>query len=915
MIPVSIPRDSVTEDSYLFEQLRRDFLELSQKLAGQVWTDYNPHDPGVTILEQLCFALTDLEYRTGTPLSEIIQAAASDWSDLHDQALFDPAEILPCAPLSPEDYRALLIDRMPELSNAWVEPNYSHPLGFRGIWEVLLQADQAPSSDEEAESLKQRALELLLQHRNLCEDFESVEILRAERIAISADLEISPEVVGESLLAQLYLEIEQYLSPPVKFYSLQELLDKGMQPEDIFQGPLPKRGFILHQELPPLPSEFYLSKLLEIISEVPGVMKVRGFTVRKNGIEVDEDVLVMDRGVFPALDVPLLDTGPDPSGLDRGIRLWRGDLPYPLNRSAALQSWFSQKVAREGQSFGQVAPQRTKSKPSLSPEQIGEYVSVQHFFPSIYGLGLEKLGGNPGHERQAYVRQLRGYLLVFEQFLADYLYRLQNLRNVFSLARADEPSEGLQVPLDVPFLTEVLLKEHPEGYKKSLLERSAHFAAEPRHKLAFLRHLLARFGETPPIAEVAGQSPETLARRCADLLSDYIALSRDRAKGIGADNQLLPAIQRRINLLANIGARETRTLAPAFDKLLYETTTVKLDDTNRRESTFTDAYQQWTGSTYRFPDDAEEPSAFVFAGISIDGLLAHGTQRNHYRIAQNEDGRYALLFRPSAHQDITAIFTASDEDTVRKNLERLLVELASINASCEGFHLVENILLRTSLGTTQEFQLLDDNERVILVSYAFADFDTIKNHVDDLLLCGIQRENYEPVADGASFSFLLRDNTGGFIGRSAELFDTAEDAEEAIKIIIDYLAQLRHSNTSIHNRISYNTERSQGQAVSETFFSQRVSFVLPAWPARFQDPNFRQVFRQIAGSCLPAHIGADYFWLSPSEMRDFEALHEDWLEAIAQGKTQEEESERLAASLAQFLVERLPQSDNAPQTG
>ena len=45
------------------------------RLAGPTWTDHNSHDPGITILEQLCFALTDLGYRTHHALEDLVAEA------------------------------------------------------------------------------------------------------------------------------------------------------------------------------------------------------------------------------------------------------------------------------------------------------------------------------------------------------------------------------------------------------------------------------------------------------------------------------------------------------------------------------------------------------------------------------------------------------------------------------------------------------------------------------------------------------------------------------------------------------------------------------------------------------------------------------------------------------------------------
>ena len=36
-----------------FEALRKEGIRHIQELAGTIWTDYNIHDPGVTIVEQM----------------------------------------------------------------------------------------------------------------------------------------------------------------------------------------------------------------------------------------------------------------------------------------------------------------------------------------------------------------------------------------------------------------------------------------------------------------------------------------------------------------------------------------------------------------------------------------------------------------------------------------------------------------------------------------------------------------------------------------------------------------------------------------------------------------------------------------------------------------------------------------------
>src|SRR5512135_2536437 len=86
-------------DGLDFDGLRKEGLRLVQEMSGDIWTDYNLHDPGVTILEAVCYALTDLIYRTGFDAADYL--ASSDGSiDFRKQALFRPDEILPSHPVT-----------------------------------------------------------------------------------------------------------------------------------------------------------------------------------------------------------------------------------------------------------------------------------------------------------------------------------------------------------------------------------------------------------------------------------------------------------------------------------------------------------------------------------------------------------------------------------------------------------------------------------------------------------------------------------------------------------------------------------------------------------------------------------------------------------------------------------------------
>ena len=86
-----------------FEKLRAEGIEYLGNLAGKIWTDHNVHDPGITILEMLCYALLDLGYRTNLPVGDIFARPPGDTSK--DNNFFTPAQILTNNPLTITDYR------------------------------------------------------------------------------------------------------------------------------------------------------------------------------------------------------------------------------------------------------------------------------------------------------------------------------------------------------------------------------------------------------------------------------------------------------------------------------------------------------------------------------------------------------------------------------------------------------------------------------------------------------------------------------------------------------------------------------------------------------------------------------------------------------------------------------------------
>jgi hypothetical protein len=98
---ISIPVYKKSEDILDFDYLKQRGLSLIQKYSGKVWTDYNIHDPGITILETLCFGLTELGYKCRYPIEDIFILPGEE----DKKETTDFTSLLYTRPVTNNDYR------------------------------------------------------------------------------------------------------------------------------------------------------------------------------------------------------------------------------------------------------------------------------------------------------------------------------------------------------------------------------------------------------------------------------------------------------------------------------------------------------------------------------------------------------------------------------------------------------------------------------------------------------------------------------------------------------------------------------------------------------------------------------------------------------------------------------------------
>lgn len=110
---LTIPKDLSYPPSMDWITLKREGIQHIERLGSDIWTDYNMHDPGITILDILCYAITDLGYRANMDPKDL-------FADESGRSFISAAKILSCGPVTALDMRKLLID-IPGVQNAWVE--------------------------------------------------------------------------------------------------------------------------------------------------------------------------------------------------------------------------------------------------------------------------------------------------------------------------------------------------------------------------------------------------------------------------------------------------------------------------------------------------------------------------------------------------------------------------------------------------------------------------------------------------------------------------------------------------------------------------------------------------------------------------------------------------------------------------
>ena len=712
-IPARRPADPALDDQALFET----GLEHIQELAHRVWTDHNVHDPGITTLELLCYALTDLAYRAALPIPDLLAESGAEQS----AQLFTARRILTSRPLTIADYRKLLID-LEGVENAWVRPTTETyfadtvrgelrrdlpaddrgiiAVPLQGLYDVLIAVTGDVTSAADRDEVQRRAMATLQANRNLCEDFVGVSLVSEQDFIVCAELELDPAADVAATHARVLFEIEQYLDPPVAQYGLDEMLRRaradGTMPtvDEIFDGPPLVHGFIDDDELAAadLRTDIRLSDVVRVVMGVPGVVAVRDITIS------------------PTLDpIPLADRWVVPVLADRQARLdWERCRLVCYKRGMPFVAEPATVDARraELEAVPSVAEKTVRDDdlpvPPGRARDVARYYSFQNHFPATYGLSELGIVGPRDDRRIAQARQLEGYLLLFDQLMADFQAQLAHVGDLFSTdPAAPDATRSYFHQLVAPDTLRGVSEIYAEGLTLYALGAAVDDVAEQTDRRnRFLDHLVARVAERfNDFAEIMrsefGTSAASMIGYKCDFLRDYPRTSAERGLAYDYtrqddaglwDSDNISGLERRLARLLGILNPTRRNLSSvAYD--IYAEIDKTPDDEFRFRVRQRDSQKiVLSGTTHYATRDLARAAMRRAIGLAMSPGSYVRKQasdgRNHFEIVDDTGDVVARRIEYFA-----------DVDAMNAAIASLITYLRT-QYSDEGMYVIENVLLR-----------------------------------------------------------------------------------------------------------------------------------------------------------------------------------------------------------------------------
>lgn len=904
-----------------YEKLREKAIQYAQQFSGNNWTDFNYHDPGVTILEQLCYAITDLAYRTQFPITDLLFLKNEKSHLKSDNLLFPPSRLFPTSPVLLNDYRKLLIGKIPEIKNGWVEPVKDDAAGYQGLIDILVQSGRELNANEKQALISSVKSEFHA-NRLIGIDLNEVIIMTGVKISLRGKIHIDPDMVGELLLAQIFSKVNDFLNPEIRFQHPDDLLKEGIEPDFIFNGPYLPFGYISDADLQPPIKGIYLSRIKELIAEVPGVKYVEELNLMKNEVRCHENLITFENDEFPMLDKNLFQD----ERAGNNLIILKNNIHYKTD-SITTQQFFNSQIAESLQNYKtpKIATQEI-IQGRFTSDEIKAYYTIQHELPDIYGLGERSLPSSATPQRRAQAYQLKAYLTIFEQILANFLAQLVHTKDLFSINPDLNQTYFFQVPEDIPQLNKVVVDENLNTYKDKLAQINTEMDPFIDRRNRILDHLLARFGET---------FPDDLLKKFENLRGltskNQIEYEMIQAK-IRFLSQILPAGYRRgLGFNYQLPAWDTQNNAGLAHKL-----SLLLHIKNQGQRSFVkpllqqasinkeiNAKEEWMMTTLLLENKQEikvlrlnkeasyQKNQVSFYSTNIQliyDLFLHGISKQFFSIVRtgnHPDFLYHLIYKSPQSDLEMVIFESLEEKECVEKLDQVNARFVALNESCEGFHLLEHILLRPLEAVNYALHFFDQKGDLYIKGNNASQIVKLKNLAEDFPFIGIKKENYGiiEIEQQSKYQVVLYNDKNEIIGKIQKEFYATYVAEKEMDMAIQYFQEILDRKQDLESAYEIIQLSSPATMFPVAFdFSNSVSLIFPKWPARFQNEDFKSLIMDTLDNLIPAHFNFKSYFLDVEEMSIFESVYQKWLDEKQHKHPDLNQLDNLSLQLVQLIL-------------
>lgn len=675
----------------LYSVLQQRTLKEVQRLSGNVWTDLNAHDPGITTADVANYALTELDYKLGFKFQDYLTDAEGNFTP-ERYGLFLPEEVYPTVPVTSDDYRKLLLAEIPELDNVEVSV---HDKAL-GSYDIKLYLSPFFASNED---IIKRVSRLYHAHRNLCENLHQITFPQLTELDFHSELEIKPGIDATSVVVQIYWNIIYYLSGSIRM----EYQNKHFPPqaalEDWMDGTNTDFRVII-----PKQNETE-QELFNLLSQIEGIKSLKTcYLIKKNDKDFPPSLQSKPETISDFKEGFCVFLPKYQHELNVKVRIEGTEMPVNMERFIEeLQAlYFSEKSTRLSHCGKNKSTDFSRSLLSHSKyRDVYHHRKIAKDYPECYRIEMNR-------ERSANGKlpgSFEAYLQLYDWIIERGLNELAGLKELLSVTPDAAVLSGMNI------------------YSEGMPESKGYFAPYNRRVgrlknryLDFLDHLYGVDSNPAWIKDLScyGETYEDIIKRRIKFLRHIARLTRTHPKAWDIygerteDN--IPTLKAHISLLLGLNTDENVSIGnvlPSHNLILLGNDEGQKKMRDRLNSMLVDEKMLDAANIESIPaglpEMNEEEKLQHFQTIRHElmifntnlisgGLFRTGIDMANYKTVNLDKKEYLLAFWNEEDRCWLNLGRSNAKDTLKGWANILCYYLRELNRQCEAFYLVEHNL-------------------------------------------------------------------------------------------------------------------------------------------------------------------------------------------------------------------------------